>query len=122
MGVSPEHGPDLPETPPKGPTQEEDAYTDALKGTGIPTQIAHKGQAMKRTMAVVIVGLILLNGILGLFVEVFGIYLGDAHLGWIAGASGFVAALILFLQRLLLIEKWLPGLEKIGLGTGVEAE
>lgn len=89
---------------------------------GVPTQIAHKAQAVKRTLAVVVAGLIILNGVLAIFVEAFDVYLGDAHLGWIAGASAFVAAVITFLQRLILVEKWLPGLEKIGLGTGVEDE
>lgn len=89
---------------------------------GTPTQLAHKAQAVKRTVAAVVAGLIVLNGVVALFVEVFDVYLGDVHLGWVAGASAFVAAVIAFLQRLLLVEGWMPFLEKIGLGTGVEDE
>ena len=89
---------------------------------GRPTQLAHKARAVKRTVTVVILALILVNAVIALFVEVFGVYLGDVHLGWIASASGFIALLVTFLQRLLLVEAWQPLLEKLGLGTGVEDE
>lgn len=96
--------------------------TVAHKEPGVPTQLAHKAQAVKRTVTVVITALILVNAVIALFVEVFGVYLGDVHLGWIAGASAFIALVVTFLQRLLLIEAWQPLLEKLGLGTGVEDE
>lgn len=89
---------------------------------GQATQHAHKVQAVKRTVSVVILGLVLVNGIIAVFVETFDVYLGEVHLGWIAAASGLIAAIVTFLQRLLLVDGWLPFLEKIGLGTGVEKE
>ena len=99
---------------------------DLKTGKPIPegkaTQLAHKAQAVKRTVAAVIAGLIVVNGVIAVFVEAFGVYLGDVHLGWIAGASAFIAAVVAFLQRLLLIESWQPFFEKIGIGTGIEDE
>lgn len=89
---------------------------------GTPTQLAHKAQAVKRTVTVVILALIVANGIIALLVEVFGVYLGDVNLGYLAAASAFIAALVTFLQRLLLIESWQPLLTKLGIGTGVEDE
>ena len=52
---------------------------------------------MKRTVVAVIAGLIVVNGIIAVFVEAFGVYLGDVHLGWIAGASAFITAVVAFL-------------------------
>lgn len=94
----------------------------ATKVTGRPTQLAHKARAVKRTTVVVIAALILVNAVLALFMDVFGEHLGDVHMGWVASVSGFIALLVTFLQRLLLVEAWQPLLEKLGLGTGAEDE
>lgn len=90
---------------------------------GTPTQIAHKWQAVKRTVAVVIAALILINGIIALFLEVFGDAVAETPLAaWLAGASGLIALVTVFLQRLMVMEALQGFLAKIGLGTGVEKE
>lgn len=98
-------------------------YNGEVIPAGTPTQIAHKGQAIKRTVTVVIAGLILLNGIIALFLEVFDLYLADTPLaGLLAGASALLALIVTFLQRLMVMEPLQDFLGKIGLGTGVEKE
>lgn len=98
-------------------------YNGEVIPAGTPTQIAHKGQAIKRTVTVVIAGLILLNGIIALFLEVFDLYLADTPLaGLLAGASALLALIVTFLQRLMVMESLQDFLGKIGLGTGVEKE
>lgn len=90
---------------------------------GTPTQIAHKWRTVKRTVAVVIAGLVLLNGIIALVLEVFDPYLADTPLaGWLLGASALFALIVTFLQRLMVVEGLQEFLGKIGLGTGVEQE
>lgn len=89
---------------------------------GTPTQVAHPGQAIKRTLSTVIAGLTVVLGILALISEVFGVYLGDNIIAWIAGASAFLAAVVVFLTRLQALESLQGFWIKLGLGTGVEKE
>lgn len=98
-------------------------YKDTLIPEGMPTQIAHKWQAVKRTVVVVIAALILINGIIALFLEVFGDEIADTPVaGILAGSSALIALVTVFLQRLMVMESLQDFLIKIGLGTGVEKE
>lgn len=89
---------------------------------GTPTQVAHPGQAIKRTLSTLIAGLTVVLGILALVSEVFGVYLGDNIIAWVAGASAFLAAVVVFLTRLQALESLQEFWTKLGLGTGVEKE
>ena len=89
---------------------------------GTPTQVAHPVQTIKRTLSQIVSGLVLVIAALALVSEVFGVYLGENIVAWVAGASVFLTAVVTFLTRLMALEQLQPFLEKIGLGTGVEKE
>ena len=99
-----------------------DGSVDAVKVKGQSTQVAHPWQAVKRTMTLVGLVLVLLNGFLALVVATFDAYLPPGAVAWIVGANGFIATLAVFVQRAMALEGIQPLLEKLGLGTGVEKE
>lgn len=89
---------------------------------GTPTQVEHPGQAIKRTLTVVLSGVGLAIAVLELFNEVFGVWLGEDITSWLLAALALGGALSAFLQRLITLSQLQDFLEKIGLGTGVEKE
>lgn len=89
---------------------------------GTPTQVAHPWQAVKRTVAVLIAGLMLVIGVIALALEVFDGRLDENLVGWLTGASTLLGLAVTFLQRLMVLEQLQGFLARVGLGTGVDKE
>lgn len=91
--------------------------------TGTPTQVAHSGKTVLRTLTQVVIPLlVLLAALIPLVIEYLGPYLPETWVAWLAGAVGFLLALTALVTKVMALPALQPFLAKLGLGTGVEKE
>lgn len=91
--------------------------------TGTPTQVAHSGKAVIRTVVQNFVPtLILLSVAIPLVVQYLGPYLPESWVAWLSGAVVFLLALVALITKIMALPQLQPFLAKVGLGTGVEKE
>lgn len=91
--------------------------------TGTPTQVAHSGKAVLRTIVQTLIPVLaFLGAAIPIIIDTVGEHLPESWIAWLVGAAAVVVALSGLIAKLMALGKAQRFWTKIGLGTGVERE